>query len=324
MQKSRRQFLTVSAALGAGLLAPSTARTQGNPLRMYVGFPPGGAIDVTARVLSERARDTLNVPVVVENRPGAAGNIAAAALKQARPDGASAMLAPVNVYCISKQLYKSLPFDPDRDFLPAGIMAAFPWGLAVASNVPASSVQELAAWLKANPRNANVGMAAPGSEGHLLSYAFSRAIGVDFNFVGYKGGAPMAQDLIAGQIPIAFDSVVNQIGPHTAGRFKVLAVSSSRRVPALPQIPTFEELGYKTVTGETWIGLSVPAGTPEARLRELNEAYAKAAATEEVKSRLSQVGLEARPTSPQQMAQAIRTDTQYWGALIRELGLKLD
>ena len=190
--------------------------------------------------------------------------------------------------------------------------------------MPAKSIQELVTWLKANPKEANCGMAAPGSEGHLLAYAFSRATGTNLNFVGYKGGAPMTQDLVAGHLPMAFDPIVNQIGPHNSGRVRVLAVSSAARAEALPRIPTFGELGYKEVTGDTWIGIAVPRGTPKERIAELNKVFSLAAEAGDVKARLAQVGLTTRPGSPEEMAQLISADTERWGALVKALGLRLD
>ena len=324
MIELRRNFVLRAAAGASGVLLHAAGFAQAQAIRVYVGFPPGGAIDLTARVLVERLRGGLGGPVVVENKPGAAGNIAAIALKQAKADGMTLMLAPVNVYCISAALYKNLPFDPVKDFSAVGTVATFPWGLAISSNVPANSVQELVAWLKANPQSANCGMAALGSEGHLLAYAFSRAAGVNLNFIGYKGGAPMTQDLIAGQIPMVFDPVVNQIGPHNAGRVRVLAVSGAGRSEALPRIPTFSELGYKEVTGETWIGLSVPRGTPVARIAELSTAFSNAARDGEVKSRFIQLGLSTLPGSADEMTKLIATDIERWGALVKALGLQLD
>jgi tripartite-type tricarboxylate transporter receptor subunit TctC len=324
VNQQRRNFVIGLGAGASSLLVNKAAFAQASAVRVLVGFPPGGAIDLTARVLAEHLQSGLGGPVVVDNRPGAAGNIAAIALKQAKADGMTLMLAPVNVYCISPVLYKNLQFDPVKDFAPAGTMASFPWGLAVSSGVPANSVPELVAWLKANPQSANCGMAAPGSEGHLLAFAFSRATGVKLNFIGYKGGAPMTQDLIGGQIPMVFDSIVNQIAPHNGGRIRVLAVSGSARCEALPRIPTMAELGYKEVTGETWIGMAVPRGTPDARIAELNAAFAGVARDPAVKARLAQIGLTAQPGTPDGMAKLITSDAERWGALVKQLGLQLD
>ncbi len=325
MDKQRRKFIRGLGAGASGLLLGKAAFAQASAVRVLVGFPPGGAIDLTARVLAEHLQTGLGGPVVVDNRPGAAGNIAAIALKQAKADGMTLMLAPVNVYCISPVLYKNLQFDPVKDFAPAGIASELSLGAGgVGRRPPANSVQELVAWLKANPQSANCGMAAPGSEGHLLAFAFSRATGVKLNFIGYKGGAPMTQDLIGGQIPMVFDAIVNQIAPHNGGRIRVLAVSGRARCEALPRIPTMAELGYKEVTGETWIGMAVPRGTPEARIAELNAAFAGVAREAAVKARLAQVGLTAQPGTPEGMARLITSDAERWGVLVKQLGLQLD
>lgn len=308
--------LAVAAATGAHDL-----RAQ-EVFKILVGFPPGGAIDTVARVYAEAAKGLGTM--VVDNKPGAAGNIAAGALAQSRPDGRTLMFAPVNVYCISQTLYPKLSFDTARDFLPVGIVARFPWALAVHPGVPAQSLPQFVDWLKANRDKAICGMAATGSEGHLMAYAFSRAAGIDIRFAGYKGGAPMAQDLMAGHIPFAFDPIVNLAEPHKAGKVRVLAITSAERSALLPDVPTFGELGFKGATGDTWIGASVRAGTPATQVQALAAAFASAAGRPEVQARLAASGLTTVGAAPAAMAKTIEADSERYAGLIKAMGLKLE
>jgi tripartite-type tricarboxylate transporter receptor subunit TctC len=318
---SRRTALLGTAGAALQLCWP-VARAADPTLRALVGFPPGGAIDTTARVYADALKNMGTI--LVENRPGAAGNIAGTALAQSKPDGSTLMFAPVNVYCISPALYKALPFEPARDFAPVGVVATFPWALAVHPSVPANSLAEFIAWVKAKPEPALCGMAAIGSEGHLMAYSFAKTAGIPMQFVAYKGGAPMAQDLMAGHIQMAFDPIVNMGPPHKAGKVKVLAVTGTTRTPTLPDIPTFRELGHPSITGETWIGASMRQGTAATSVQSFADALAAAARTPAVRDRLAAVGLTAQSRSPTEMAALIASDTAEYGKLVRELDLKLE
>lgn len=307
---------------GAVGLPWTSARASDAVIRALVGFPPGGAIDTAARIYAEAIRSAGNV--VVENRPGAAGNIAATALAQSKPDGLTMMFAPVNVYAISSALYKNLQFKPERDFAPLGVVATFPWALAVHPSVPANSVADFIAWLKAKPDMALCGMAAIGSEGHLMAYSFFKAAGIPMQFVAYKGGAPMAQDLMAGHIQLAFDPIVNMGRPHKAGKVKVLAVTGTQRTTALPEAPTFSELGFASLSGETWIGATVRKGTAPATVQSLSNLLAAASRTAAVQERLAMLGLTAQWRAPTEMAALMASDTAQYGKLVRELDLKIE
>jgi tripartite-type tricarboxylate transporter receptor subunit TctC len=318
---TRRAVLlsTAAAAFGGTVVEPIEADEV---IKALVGFPPGGAIDTTARAYGH-AMNSIGT-LVVENHPGAAGNIAAGLLAQARPDGRTLMFAPVNVYCISQALYGKLPFDATRDFAPVGIAATFPWALAVHPDVPANSLSEFVAWLKANPQKALCGMAAVGSEGHLMAYGFSKAAGIPLQFVPYKGGAPMAQDLMAGQILMAFDPIVNMGPPHRSGKVRILAVTGRQRAASLPEVPTFRELGYPAITGQTWIGLATRQGTRSETIQSYSRALVAAANEASLTEQLAAVGLTAVPGTPDEMAAQMGADTVGYGKLARELGLRLD
>ena len=316
---TRRQCLAYCASAIAASRFPAAQAQE--VTRILVGFAAGGAIDSTARIYADAAREF--GPMVVENKPGAAGNIAAGALAQSRPDGNTLMMAPVNVYCISQALYRNLPFDAKHDFAPVGIVARFPWCIAVHPDVPAKTLAELIAWIRANPGKATCGMAATGSEGHLMAYAFSKAAGIELTFAAYRGGAPMAADLMAGHLPMAFDPIVNLAQPHKAGKVRILAITSEKRSSLLPDIPTFAESGYPAATGDTWIGASVRQGTAPARIQALSAALA-VGRNAEVQDKLDKLGLSAATGTAQEMAQAIAADTQRYTALVKALGLQLD
>jgi len=317
---TRRQWLALCAAALAASRLPGVRAQE--PIKILVGFPPGGAIDSTARIYADAVHEF--GPMVVENKPGAAGNIAAGALAQSRPDGNTLMLAPVNVYCISQALYRSVPFDTTRDFAPVGIVARFPWCMAVHPDVPARTLAEFVAWAKANPAKAICGMAATGSEGHLMAYAFGKAAGIELSFAAYRGGAPMAADLMAGHISMAFDPIVNLAKPHQAGKIRILAITSEERSALLPEIPTFKEAGYPVATGDTWIGASVRNGTAPARIQALSAAFSAAGREANLQEKLGKLGLSAATGSAAQMAQTITSDRQRYAALVKALGLQLD
>lgn len=317
-QMNRRTLLT--ACIAAGAVSSRELYAQ-DMLKILVGFPAGGAIDLAARVYAEAVAGLGTT--IVDNRPGAAGNIAAAALAQARPDGRTMMFAPVNVYCTSQALYSKPGFDVARDFTPVGIVARFPWAIAVHPSVPAQDLTQFIDWLKINRETVSCGMAAVGSEGHLMAYAFSRAIGVNLQFAPYKGGAPMSQDLIAGHIPFAFDPFVNFFEPHKASKVRILAITSTERSPLVPNIPTFGELGFRGATGDTWIGAAVRTGTPTAQIQSIVAALASAEAKPEVQSRLAARGLSTVSPTPAVMAKMIEADTERYTGLIKAMGLKI-
>ncbi|WP_132978950.1 tripartite tricarboxylate transporter substrate binding protein [Pigmentiphaga sp. D-2] len=319
---ARRRLLAAATVAAAAAGTPWRTSLAQHVVRLLVGFPPGGAIDVTARVYAEAMRGVGTF--VVENRAGAAGNIAATALAQSRPDASTVMLAPLNVYCISTALYRSLSFEPARDFAPVGIVATFPWVLAVHPDVPVRSVQEFIAWARARPEQSLCGMAAVGSEGHLMAFGFSRSERCPVTFVPYKGGAPMAQDLMAGHIPAVFDPIVNLAPAHKAGKVRILAVTSAERSALLPEVPTFAELGYSSAVGETWIGASVRQGVPASAVRDLSTALLAAGRIAAVHDKLAAIGLAARTQGPEAMAAVSASDTRRYAGLVRESGLKLD
>lgn len=319
MRISRRHF-TLGALALAAQMGFGSVKAQG-VISTLVGFPAGGAIDTTARVYANAMKGFATF--VVENRVGATGNIAAGSLAKSRLNGNTIMFAPVNVYSISQSLYTNLQFNVSQDFAPVGLVAQFPWALAVHPDVPANNLSELIAWFKKNPEKAICGMGAIGSEGHMMAYVFSKVAGVPFNFAPYKGGAPMAQDLMAGHIPMGFDPIVNLVQPHKAGRLKILAITSQERSSLLEDVPVFSELGFPLSSGNTWIGVSVRKGTDEGRINQLSSALNEASMRSDVREKLAVQGLVTLQSSPEAMRKAIEDDAKRYASLIQEIGLKI-
>lgn len=305
------------------VLAPSAAAQEyKGPIRVLVGFAAGGSIDITARIFADKMKDSLGQPVVVENRPGAGGQIAAQALKAAAPDGGTVMLSMDHTKVIIPLTFKNPGYEPAKDFAPMGQVARYIMGLAVHPSTNAGTVKDYVAWAKANPKQANVGIPAAGSVPHFAGYLVARGGGIDLNSVPYKGAAPLAQDLIAGQIPAGIASIADFIEFHRAGKMKVVAVMGSKRTTFLPEVPTFDELGYKGLDGDYWIGFFAPAGTPRAFIERFNKAAVAVAAQADVRERLQKITLEAAPSTPEELGKKLAAGSAHWAPIIQASGFK--
>jgi tripartite-type tricarboxylate transporter receptor subunit TctC len=318
----------VLVALGAclaGALAPLAAAQDGSksPVRIIVGFAPGGSSDLAARIIADKLKDVLGVPVVVDNKAGAGGRIAAEALKNAAPDGNTLLLTPVVVPVLAPLLFNNLPYDANRDFAPVMHVANYQLALSAGSNPPAKSLAELTDWLKANPTKASFGSPAPGSLPHFFGLMVGKSIGIDIQHVAYKGGAPLHTDLIGGQIPIGIDALSDCIEQHRGGRLRIVATSGSNRSPLLPDVPTFKELGYP-IEGNGWTAIYAPANTPKPVIDRLNRALKDVLAQGEPKAKLTNLGFEVTATSPEELAAIMRADTAKWGPIIRSSGFKAE
>lgn len=316
---------TAAAYLGLGALAASGALgaqplpAAGGPIRILVGFPAGGTIDVVARLLADRLKDELGVPVVVESRVGAGGQIAAQALKQAAPDGRTLMLAPDHTMVVVPLTLKSPGYDVAKDFVPVAQVARYLGALAVASSTGVKSVAEYVAWLKANPSQASVGVPAPGSLQQFSLATISRAAGVPITAVPYRGSTPLVQDLAAGQIPAGITALGDFLEFNTAGKLRVIATIDSQRAVQLPDVPTFTEQGMK-LDFNFWLGLFAPAGTPQPMVQRLNGAVGRVLAQADVRERMLKLVFEPVTGTPAQMSERIAADTRYWEPVIRSSG----
>ncbi len=305
------------AVLAATL--PALAQAQGGPIRILVGFPAGGTIDVVARVLGDRIKDDLGAPVVIESRVGAGGQIAAQALKAAAPDGRTLMLAPDHTMVIVPLTLKEPGYDPRKDMVPVAQVARYVGAFAVAGNVPAKTFAEYLAWVRANPDKGAVGIPAPGSKPHFGMLALARDTGVKFSTVPYKGSAPLVQDLLGGQVPAGTTALGDFLDHHAAGKLRILGVIEPKRVALIPAVPTMLEQGVR-MDLNYWLGMFAPAGTPAPMVEKINAALGKALANPEVRERMTKIVFEPAFGSPAQLTELMAADTRFWEPLVKASG----
>lgn len=297
------------------------AEWPNKPVRIIVPAPPGGAYDRTMRPIAQEMAAQWKQPVVIDNKPGGGNIIGTQSGANAPPDGYTLTMTGM-VNTIAQGLYERVPFDIVSDFAHAsGIGGGAQW-LVVGSGAGISSFADLLQQARREPGKLNYATSGQGSTGHLLMELLQRATGVELSHVPYKGGAPALQDVLAGIVPITVVPSPGILTHVQSGKLKVLAVSSSVRSGDLPQVPTFQELGYKQLSVMSWVGLSAPKGTPAAILQKVHEAVRASFANPEVISKLGVDGLTPMVTGPDAYAQLVRSDTERWGQLTRSLNLK--
>ncbi len=322
---SRRNLLSrlvrtgvfVGAALAVGLASAQSAK----PIRLLVGFPPGGGSDAIARTLSEKLKDELGVPVVVENRPGAGGQIAAQALKAAAPDGTTLFITHDHTISILPQVVKNAGFDPVRDFVPVGGFATFVNAFAVSGGTPAKSFNEYVGWVKsAGGGKGAVGIPAPASTPEFLVKLIGQKYQIDLVSAPYRGSAPMMADMLGNQIGAGVASVQDFIENHKAGKVHVVAVLGTKRQAAMPDVPTFDEMGLKGFEDLPYYGIYAPTGTPQKFITEFSAALSKVVAMPEVRDHLTAMGLTVGYMAPQQLAARQTAYTEAWARIIKTSG----
>ena len=303
------------------LAAPAHAQ---DTVRVLVGFPPGGGADLLARLAAEKARESLGSAVVVENRPGAGGQIAAEVLKNAAPDGRTLMAAPVAVTVIAPLTHRKLAYDPEKDFAPVSLAVNFQLAFTVGPGTPATTLAEYVAWVKGDSRRGSFGVPAAGSLPHFFGLLLGRAVGTELVHVPYKGGAPLLNDIIGGQIPAGVDVLSEAITQHRAGKVRVLASSGAKRSATAPEIPTFTELGYPQIQGDGWFAFHAPARTPPAVLERLSAAFGGAIRAPDVTERLSKIGFEPVGSSAADLARRMAEDRARWAPVVKASGFSVD
>lgn len=307
-----------------GLAIAVSASAQDGPVRILVGFPPGGTSDVIARLIVDRLKTSLGTPVIVENRPGLNGILAAEALKNAAPDGRTLMISPIVVTVFAPLTNTRLRYDPIKDFAPVSLAATFPFALAVGPGSPAKTLHEYIAWVRANPAKATYGTPTAGSPPHFFGVMLARATGVDLVFVPYKGGAPLVTDLVGGQVPAGITVLSEMIRQHQSGKVRILASSGSQRSPAAPDVPTFKELGFAAIEGIGWQAFHAPARTPRPIVDRLSTAIASAIKAPEVNERLLALGLEPAGSTPGELAAREAEETARWAPVVKASGFRAD
>lgn len=321
----RRQLLTTSTALLTTLLA-GPALAQAKVSRIVVPYGPGGPIDVTARMLAERVKDALGV-VVVENKPGAGGNIGVDLVAKAAPDGLTLGIAAVATHAINPWLFARMPFDAAKDFAPITQLVRVPNVLVMnadtAQRLNIHTLKDLIAYAKANPGKLNFGSGGNGSAGHLAGELFKQRAGVFALHIPYNGGNPAQLALLGGQVDFNFDNLATASANIKAGKLKALAVTTSQRSAALPEVPTVAEL-YPGFAVDTWWGLVAPAATPPDVIQRLNKAYTDALAHPDVKARFATLMAEPAPSTPEQFASFMAQERAKYGPVVKSSGARVD
>jgi tripartite-type tricarboxylate transporter receptor subunit TctC len=302
-------------------VAPVHAQVGEQPIRIIFPFAAGGSGDGLARLIADKMRASLNRPVIVETRTGASGRIGVQAVKSASPDGNTLLITPIAPLAIYQHVYPSLDYDPIADFAPVAQVATFDFGVAVGPQIGAKSLQELVAWAKANPAQANFGIPAAGSLPHFLGVMFGRTAGIDLRAVPYRGSAAALTDLVGGQIAMVFTTTSDLVAMHGTGRIRVLATSDRQRSQFVPDLPTFREAGYDLeATG--WYGMFAPARTPPDVIERLNKVIVAAVQSPDVKERLLAFGLQPTGTSAKDFVEIQKADSARWAPAVKASGFK--
>ncbi len=327
IQASRRQLVLAGLILAASVAAPFAGAADAypaKPITVIVPFAAGGTTDILARVIGQALNKELHQPVIVDNRAGAGGNIGAALAAKAAVDGYTLFMGTVGTHAINQSLYKKLPYDPIKDFAPLTRVAMVPNLLVANPGKPYKTVKELIAYAKANPGKVNFGSSGSGSSIHLSGELFNALAKVQMVHVPYKGSAPAVSDLLGGQIDIMFDNMPSAIQHVRAGKLRPLAVTTARRSPELPDVPTIAEAGVPGYEATSWFGLFAPAGTPAPVVAKLNGALVKVLAEPEVKKKLAEQGAEPYSEKPEQFAEFIRKETAKWSKVVKDSGASAD
>ncbi|HVR48584.1 MAG TPA: tripartite tricarboxylate transporter substrate binding protein [Pseudorhodoferax sp.] len=324
---SRRLFSAAALASAALLSLPAMAQAgayPAKPVRILVPFVPGGPVDVMARVLGEQLTRTMNATVVVENRPGAGGNIGAAAVASAPADGYTLMLATGSILTINEALYPRLGFDPAKDFAPISLLGDMPLVVVVNAKSAAHNVKDLVE--EAKQRNAPLMLSSPGNgtTPHLAAELLRRETGAQVVHVPYKGGAESATAILSGQVSGAIETPPSVLPHVQSGRMRALAVAGPARLAALPDVPTTTEIGLPQIKIVAWFGLVAPAGTPAPIVQRLQAEVAQALQRPEVQERFAKLAIRPAASTPQEMAQLMVDDRAKWGRLVKEAGIRLE
>jgi tripartite-type tricarboxylate transporter receptor subunit TctC len=316
-------FGVISAALVSAASYAYAQSYPAKPLRLIVGTPAGGTNDVVARLVAQKVSTQIAQTIIVDNRAGADGIIAAELVAKSSPDGYTLFLCSIGVSSIHPSLYKRLPYDVLRDFATISQLTLIPQVLIVHPSVPAKDVKELIAYAKAKPGQLTFG-AGTGSAVHLGAELFKMMAGVNMLHVPYKGSAPAMNDLLGGQVAMMFEQIVTALPHVRSGKLRGLAVTSSARTTVAPEIPTIAESGLPGYSIVTWHGLQVPAATPRPVVARLNAEAVKALGSAEVRERFIALGAEPAPSTPEQFRTFIQSETEKWGKVVRAAGLKAE
>jgi tripartite-type tricarboxylate transporter receptor subunit TctC len=318
----RRHFIST---LAAASVVPGISFAQGKPIRLVVPFPPGGATDITARVLGEPLGKILQQPVVIDNRAGAGGSIGMAELARATPDGLTFGVATLSTHGVNPAVYQKLPYDPIKGFVAVTELVKAPGVIVINPSVlPVGSFAELVKYLKANPGKVSYASPGNGTIGHMWGELFKSSTGTSMVHIPYRGAGPALNDVLAGQVSVYFDQVASSLPYVKTGKLKALAVSWSGRLDVLPEVPTYAELGYPANNDPSWFGLVAPVGTPTAEVQRMQQAVATALKEPAVRERLAAQGLYPSGSTPAAFSKQVVSEIEKMKKVAAFAQIRLD
>jgi tripartite-type tricarboxylate transporter receptor subunit TctC len=315
---------TIGAMFACIALGAFAQSYPSRPIRLVVPFPAGGTTDILAREAAQKLTEALGQAVVVDNRPGAAGNIGSDLVAKSAPDGYTLLMGTVGTHAINPSLYSKMPYDHVKDFAPVVLVAGVPNVLVVNPTLPVNSVADLIKLAKDKPGQINFASSGSGTSIHLSGELFKTMAGVDMTHVPYKGSSPALTDLIGGQVQIMFDNLPSALPQIKGGRLRAIAVTSLKRAPVLPDIPTINESGLPGFEASSWFGVLAPAGTPAAIVARINTEVNKWLQSADAREKLLGQGAEAAGGSPEQFANHIRAESAKWAKVVKASGAKVD
>ncbi|MCW5737208.1 MAG: tripartite tricarboxylate transporter substrate binding protein [Enhydrobacter sp.] len=318
----RRTLVTLGVA--SPIIGPALAQPvyPVKPIRLVVGYTPGGGNDLIARIVAAKLQDKLGHPVIVDNKPGAQSIVAAEIVAKAAPDGYTLLIAPSGPMTINPAVYSRLPYDPVRDFAPVTLLAEFPLLLAVGAMQPVKSVQELVAFARANPKLANYASSATPFQ--LAGELFNQRTGSSFQNIPYRGSGDAVQAVVAGQVLMTISDSGPMAGPLNSGKLRALAITTAKRPPAFPDVPTFAESGVDDMEIELWTGIVAPAGTPDAIVELLQDVISDTLDVPSVRAALEAINVDPRATTVTEFRELIVQDIARWKAVATKANIKLD
>jgi len=316
--------MIVMAGLAGQAIVAAAQAFPAHPAKLVVPFPPGGPLDAVGRAIADKLTQAWGQSVVVENKPGAGGNIGADFVAKSAPDGYTVVMGALSTHAVNPSLYPKMPYDAAKDFAPITLVAITPNVLVVNPSLPVNSVKELIAYAKSNPGKLSFGSGSNGSAGHLAGELFKADTGTDMVHIPFKGGAPAMQALLAGDTQLMFDNLANSMQQVKAGKLKALAVTTAKRSPLAPDLPTMAEAGVPGFDISTWFGLMAPAGTPPDVVAKWNADVVKILNSPDMREKLTAQGAEAAPDTPAEFSAFIGRELAKYARIVKVSGAKVD
>ena len=317
-------LMTIAAGALAFIGAVHAQSYPSKSIRYVVPYAPGGSTDIVARVLALKLSEAMGQQVVVDNRPGAGGAIGADIVAKSPPDGYTMVTAVTSIMAINQFLYRKLPYDPEKDFAPVTQVGSLPRILVIHPSLPAKNVREFIAIAKAKPGQLNYGSSGVGTATHMTTELFKAMAGVDLVHIPYKGSGQVMGDVIGGQLALIFDQIVSSLPHVQGGKLRMLAITSAKRFPSLPDLPTIAESGVPGYESISWAGVAVPAGTPKEIVARLHAEIVKVLAMPDIRERFLRDGIETIGSTPEQFSEHIRRERIKWAKVVKDSGAKAD